>query len=83
MACDTESPWLPWRHRLSWGRDRRGGRAAYLVAVGTGAAVQLHGVLAARPIVPARAGEAGVALGHNADVHWPWTAEPQAVGGGP
>lgn len=56
-----------------WGR----GLLPYLVAVGAGAAVPLHRVLAARPIVLARAGKAGVALGRNVDVHWSWTAKPQ------
>ena len=49
----------------------RWGWPAYLVAVGAGAAVQLCRVPAARAVVLARAGEAGVALGHNVDVHWP------------
>lgn len=48
----------------------------YLVAVGAGAAVQLHGIRAACPIVLAWTGEAGVALGHNVDVYWPWAAKP-------
>lgn len=55
-----------------WGR----GSLSYLVAIGAGAAVQLHGILAARPVVLARAGDAAIALGHNVDVHWPWTAKP-------
>lgn len=55
----------------------------YLVAVGAGAAVQLHRILATGPIVLAWAGEAGIALGHNADIHRPWTVKPQSVGGRP
>lgn len=49
----------------------------YLVAVGAGAAVLLHGILTARAVVLARAGEAGVALGHDVNVHWPWVAKPE------
>ena len=61
-----------------WAVDGRGrGLLSYLVAVGAGAAVLLHGILATRPVVPARAGEAGIALGHNVDVHWPWTAKAE------
>lgn len=57
------------------------GPPSYLVAVGTGTVVQLHGILAACPVVLAWAGEAGVALGHDVDVHWPWTAKPLSVSG--
>ena len=49
----------------------RWGWPAYLVAMGAGAAVPLHRVLAARAVVLARTGEAGIALGHDVDVHWP------------
>lgn len=66
-------------HRVpSWGRGGWGqGFLSYLVAIGAGAAVQLHGILAARPVVLAWAGEAGIALSCNVDVHWPWTAKPE------
>ena len=56
-------------------------RMSYLVAIGAGTAVELHRVLAACPVVLAWAGEAGVALGHNVDVHWPCIAKPLSVGG--
>lgn len=62
------------RPRPEW---RGRGLPPYLVAIGAGAAVPLHGVLAARPVVLAWAGKAGVALGHDVDVHWSWTAKPQ------
>lgn len=55
---------------------------SYLVAVGAGAMVQVHSVLATCSVVLARAGEAGVALGHNVDVHWAWAAKPQCVSTG-
>lgn len=61
----------------------RWGRPAYLVAVGAGAAVPLHGVLAACAVVLARAGEAGVTLGHDADVHWPWWQTTESWRAGP
>lgn len=48
----------------------------YLVAVGAGTVVLLHGVLTACAIVLAWAREAGVALGHDVNVHWPWGAKP-------
>lgn len=61
-----------------WAMDGRGrGLLSYLVAIGAGAAVLLHGILATCPVVLARAGKAGIALGHNVDVHWPWTAKPE------
>lgn len=43
----------------------------YLVAVGAGTAVVFHRILTASAIVLARAREAGVALGHDVNVHWP------------
>lgn len=52
----------------------------YLVAIGAGATVRVHRILSARPIVLARAGEAGIALGCNVDVHGPWAGN-QSVGG--
>lgn len=58
-----------------WGR----GLPSYLVAIGTGAVVQLHRILATRPVVLAWAGEAGIALGYNVDVHRPWTAKAQSI----
>lgn len=63
--------------RKSLGRSGGQSLPPYLVAVGAGAAVLLHGVLTARAVVLARAGEAGVALGHDVDVHWPWGAKPE------
>lgn len=72
----------PGRHRAPpWAGSGGGSTPSHLVAVGAGAAVELHGVLAARPVVLAGAGEAGVALGHNADVHRPCVAKPRSVGG--
>lgn len=62
------------RPRPEW---RGRGLPPYLVAIGAGAAVPLHGVLAARPVVLAWPGKAGVALGHDVDVHWSWTAKTQ------
>lgn len=58
-----------------WGQ----GLSSYLVAIGAGAVVQLHRILATRPVVLAGAGEAGIALGYNVDVHWPWTAKAQSI----
>lgn len=55
------------------------GPPSYLVAIGAGAVVQLHTILGTRPVVLARAGEAGIALGYNVDVHWPWTAKAQSI----
>lgn len=43
----------------------------YLVAVGAGTAVLLHRILTASAVVLAWAREAGVALGHDVNVHWP------------
>lgn len=52
-----------------------------LVAIGAGAVVQLHRILATRPVVLAGAGEAGIALGYNVDVHWPFALESVRGGG--
>lgn len=46
----------------------------YLVAIGAGAAEVLHRILGTGPIILARTREAGVALGHNADVWEPCQA---------
>lgn len=55
------------------------GLLSYLVAIGAGAMVQVHSILATRSVVLAWAGEAGIALGHNVDVHWAWAAKPPCV----
>ena len=57
------------------------GAVLALVAVGAGAAVLLHGILTASAVVLARAREAGVALGHDVNVHWPFALEPVSGGG--
>lgn len=63
--------------RKSLGRSGGQSLPPYLVAVGAGAAELLHRILTARAVVLARAGEAGVALGHDVNVHWPWVAKPE------
>ena len=45
---------------------------AHLEAIRAGAAVEGHGVVGAGAVVPARAGQAGVALGLDVHVHRPW-----------
>lgn len=67
---------------LSWslGPEQGTGLPPYLITIGAGAAVLLHGIWNACSIVLAWTGEASIALGHDVDIHRTWQ-QNQSVDG--